>query len=104
MEQQQESTTGQQERRKSDLQKALEADGWKWLTNEQVHNRGDLRETISSGSAELVGKYMQKGFSDVLVTEAHDNYGLLMDPNHHMRAVYVRGNLDKGQYTIINPA
>ena len=70
------SPTGQQERRKSGLQKALEEAGWKWLTNKAVDNDYMIKkpEQISEIDSQIACNYAGE-YREVLVTEAHDVNG-----------------------------
>ena len=81
------------EKLKSALQKTLEAEGWRWLNNEDPNSYMDEecyihRRFISESDAELILKYRFRGFDDVLVANAYDISG---KPIPSMRAIYVKG-------------
>ncbi len=63
---------------KSELQKILEAEGWRFLTNTEGKREIDAR---------LKDEYIKNGFKEVLVTVASDLYARHL---HNFRAVYVR--------------
>lgn len=77
---------------KSELQKKLESQGWRFLTNEDPEaehydDEGFYLEYDSTPEADLLMRYIKKGFNKVKVTDAYDIHG-----NHIpiMRAVYVK--------------
>ena len=78
---------------KSELQEKLEAEGWRWLTNEDPNNYMDEegfihRRFISESDEELMLKYRFRGFDEALVANAYDINGKLIP---EMRAIYVKG-------------
>ncbi len=78
------------ERIKSDLQKTLEKEGWTLEENVDpqiiLEGRG-LSFELDETDSEVRSVYIEKGFSEVLVTNAYGDLGEIL-PGY--RAVYVR--------------
>lgn len=82
---------------KSNLQKKLESEGWRlltnddseidWISNDEGFSSPIMRLTPKS-DGELENTYLERGFEDVKVTKAYDIYGKLLS---NYKGIYVKG-------------
>lgn len=84
------------EKKKSELQKKLESQGWEFLTNTSPDIDADLNDEMMcihsprmapKSNQELKATYLQRGFRDVQVSEAYDIQG---NPLTDMKSIYVK--------------